>query len=45
MSDFKIRSKSLVKKIKYCDQIFYQNYFADKTHYEKYIDKMQEINH
>ena len=45
MSDFKIRSKSLVKKIKYCDQIFYQNYFADKTHYEKYIDKMQEIDH
>lgn len=42
--EFKTNSVELVNKIKYCDQIFYNDYFADDTHMETYRDKLSEIN-
>lgn len=44
MKYFESESAKLVKKIKYCDQLFYQDYFADKEHYEKFEEMMEEIN-
>lgn len=41
---FKTEATKLVEKIKYCDQLFYQDYFAKEEHYDKYISKMKEIN-
>lgn len=41
---FKENAGMLVERIKYCDQIFRQNYFADKEHYDRFINKMNEIN-
>ncbi len=43
-TDFEKRSSELIEKVKYCDQLFYQNYFAKKKNYQKYVEKMQEIN-
>lgn len=36
-------AKKLVPKIKYCDQVFYQDYFSDKEHYETFINNMMKI--
>ena len=44
MKYFESESAKLVEKIKYCDQLFYQDYFADKEHYEKFEEMMKEIN-
>lgn len=44
MSYFASESEKLVEKIKYCDQIFYQDYFADEEHYNKFIQNIQAIN-
>ena len=43
-TEFKEKSRELVEKIKYCDQIFYQNYFSNSEHYNRFIEKMNEIN-
>lgn len=36
-------AETLVEEIRYCDQIFQQDYFADKKHYDTFIQKMREI--
>lgn len=41
---FNDEAKSVVEKIKYCDQIFYWDYFADEEHYDRFVEKMKEIN-
>lgn len=41
---FDNEARKLVEKIKYCDQIFYQDYFADEEHYDKFVEKMKTIN-
>lgn len=41
---FKNKAVALVNKIKYCDQIFYNNYFADETHMKTFIDNLKKIN-
>lgn len=40
---FHTEAEKLVERIKYCDQIFYQDYFADEKNYQTFIDKMKEI--
>lgn len=42
-NDFTKEGDKLVEKIKYCDQIFYQDYFADKKNYNTFIEKLKEI--
>lgn len=44
MKQFDDEAAVLVNKIKFCDQIFYQDYFKDEDHYNKYVQKLQEIN-
>ncbi len=44
MNYFEDESANLVEKIKYCDQLFYQDYFADKEHYDKFEQMMAKIN-
>lgn len=44
MSYFNEEAKKLVTKIKYCDQIFYQDYFGNEQNYNTFIEKMKEIN-
>ena len=44
MEEYKTKATKLVEKIKYCDQIFRQDYFSDKEHYETFIRKMEQIN-
>lgn len=44
MDYFESQAKILVEKIKYCDQLFYRDYFKDKEHYERFEEKMKEIN-
>ena len=43
-ADFEQRSQELIQKVKYCDQLFYQNYFGKNSNYRKYEKKMREIN-
>lgn len=44
MEYFNSEAKKLVEKIKYCDQLFYQDYFATEKNYNKFMQKMKEIN-
>lgn len=44
MDYFDEEAVKLVTKIKYCDQLFYQNYFGDDENYNTFIGKMKEIN-
>lgn len=44
MNYFDEEAVKLVTKIKYCDQLFYQNYFGDDENYNTFIGKMKEIN-
>lgn len=44
MDYFNEEAVKLVTKIKYCDQLFYQNYFGDEENYNTFIEKMKEIN-
>ncbi len=44
MHYFNEEAAKLVTKIKYCDQLFYQNYFGDEGNYNTFIEKMREIN-
>lgn len=44
MEEYKVSATKLVEKIKYCDQIFRQDYFADSKHYRTYIENMKKIN-
>lgn len=41
---FNEEATKLVEKIKYCDQLFYQDYFGTEENYNKYIEKIHEIN-
>lgn len=41
---FNDEAKNVVEKIKYCDQIFYWDYFADENNYNRFVEKMREIN-
>lgn len=40
---FKNEAKQLINEIEYCDQLFYQNYFADEKNYETFIKNMLKI--
>ena len=42
---FNDEAKNVVEKIRYCDQIFYLDYFADSEHYNRFVEKMKEINY
>ena len=44
MEFFNSEAKKLVEKIKYCDQLFYQDFFAEENNYNEFIRKMKEIN-
>ncbi len=44
VADFERRGKSLVEKIKYCDYIFKQDHFGNAASYQKFQEKMREIN-
>ncbi len=44
IKEFKKESVNLVEKIKYCDQIFYKNYFESDDNYDKYIENLRKIN-
>ena len=44
IEDFKNSSIKLVDKIKFCDQIFYNDYFADETHMATLEEKLKKIN-
>ena len=44
MRYFNEESSNLVTKIKYCDQLFYQNYFGNEKNLNTFYDKMKEIN-
>ena len=44
MEAFGERATQLVEKIKYCDQIFYQDYFRNDANYGDYLEKIKEIN-
>lgn len=44
MEYFEDTAATLVEKIKYCDQLFYQDYFADEEHYENFRKMMNNIN-
>ncbi|MBQ3584234.1 MAG: LTA synthase family protein [Lachnospiraceae bacterium] len=44
MEYFRDEAEKLVEKIKYCDQIFYQDYFGTDKNYNAYVQKMWEIN-
>lgn len=40
---FKNEAKQLINEIEYCDQLFYQDYFADEKNYETFIKNMLKI--
>lgn len=42
--EFKKGAFTLVQKIKFCDQIFYNDYFAEEKHMETFLDKIKQIN-
>ncbi len=44
VADFEKEATELVQRIKYCDYIFKQDHFGNKTNYQKFQDKMKEIN-
>lgn len=44
MRYFNEESSKLVTKIKYCDQLFYQNYFGEEKNLNFFYEKMKEIN-
>lgn len=44
MNDFEEKANLLTEKIKYCDQIFYQDFFANANHYNKFWENMRRIN-
>lgn len=44
MNYFNEEAVKLVTKIKYCDQLFYQDYFGNEENYDTFIEKMKEIN-
>ncbi len=44
LKEFADNAKILVTKLKYCDQIFYQDYFGKKNNYNKFIENMKYIN-
>lgn len=44
MHYFNEESSKLVTKIKYCDQLFYQNYFGEEKNLNLFYEKMKEIN-
>lgn len=44
MEEYWKAAEMLVEKIKYCDQLFGQDYFADAVHYQRFAEKMKEIN-
>jgi len=44
MESFKRDATALVEKIRYCDFIFEEDYFANRSHYKKYFAKMKELN-
>lgn len=41
---FNEQTEELVREIKYCDQIFYKDYFDNDENYETYLKKIKEIN-
>lgn len=40
---FNEEAKQLVDEIKYCDQLFYQDYFGNKDNYTKFMNQMLKI--
>lgn len=44
VSEFKDNASVLVNKIKYCDQLFYQDYFRNSENYHIFIDRLRGIN-
>lgn len=44
MNQFDNEAANLVEKIKFCDQIFYQDYFKNEDHYDKFEKNLKSIN-
>lgn len=40
---FRTEAKELVDEIRYCDQVFYQDYFGDKKNYSTFMENMKKI--
>ncbi len=40
---FRTEAKELIDEIRYCDQVFYQDYFGDKKNYSTFIENMKKI--
>lgn len=40
---FRSEAKELIDEIKYCDQVFYQDYFADEKNYSTFLENMKKI--
>jgi len=44
VSAWEKEATALVERIKYCDYIFRQDHFGNRTNYQKFQEKMREIN-
>ncbi len=40
---FRTEAKELIDEIRYCDQVFYQDYFGDEKNYSTFIENMKKI--